>query len=83
MQSKFGNRNGNINQGFANGNVNGNANAGFGFNGNSNGNANGNFARPQANFNIESNRPAATTQTEVTVRKIFPESWLWSDITTA
>ena len=29
----------------------------------------------------KSNKPAATA--EVTVRKLFPESWLWSDISTS
>ena len=32
------------------------------------------------------NKPAASStssQTEVTVRKLFPESWLWSDVSTS
>lgn len=64
--------------------ANGNINAGFAGANNGNENAIAFAAAPQAQVDSQAGSagPAATTQTEVTVRKVFPESWLWSDITT-
>ena len=41
------------------------------------------FAGPVSPIANEPAASSASSQTEVTVRKLFPESWLWSDVSTS
>ena len=82
---KNGNRNLNRNFAFVNG-IGNAANGNGNFNGDGNRGNRGNRGNLDGNNNNQNNRrqsAAVPKAAEVTVRRVFPESWLWSDFTTS
>ena len=81
---RFKNGNRNLNRNFAFANGIGNAAYGNGnFNGGGNRGNRGNLDGNSNNQNIRRQSTAVPKAAEVTVRRVFPESWLWSDFTTS